>query len=87
MSIEPAIEEQIVEIVTKLIAGRTAAVAVASDNSLIEAGMNSIDMVNLLLQIEETFGIEVPSRAVNPKNFYSVKSVAGLVRDTLSKAA
>jgi len=79
-------ESAIAEIVGGLLP-TTAPVELAPDASLIGAGLRSIDMVNLLLQIEGHFNVTVPARAVNPANFHSVASIAKLIERIQAEAA
>lgn len=80
-------EALISEIVAGLLPEASPKVDVAREESLIGAGLSSIDMVNLLLQIESRFNVTVPSRAVTPTNFYSIASIAKIIEQITSKAA
>lgn len=82
-----SIEQRITGIAAALLGERLGARTISPSASLIEAGLNSLDMVNFLLQLEETFDITVQARAVNPTNFHSIRSVASLVEQLLTKAA
>lgn len=57
----------------------------AGDN-LREAGLTSLDMVNLMLAIEAEFDIEIPQSAMTPDNFDTVAAMDALVSVT-AKAA
>lgn len=57
----------------------------AADN-LREAGLTSLDMVNLMLAIEAEFDIEIPQSAMTPDNFDTVAAMDALVSVT-AKAA
>ena len=62
-----------------------AAIPGAGDN-LREAGLTSLDMVNLMLAIEAEFDIEIPQSAMTPDNFDTVVAIVALVSVT-QKAA
>jgi len=47
--------------------------------NLREAGLTSLDMVNLMLAIEAEFGIEIPQSAMTPDNFDTVAAIDNLV--------
>ena len=81
------IEQRITGIVAGLLGERIDARTLSPSQSLSEAGLNSLAMVNFLLQLEEAFDITVQARAVNPTNFHSIRSVASLVERMLTKAA
>lgn len=73
---------QIAEIVGAMLARRAGApfpLAVAADASLSDAGLTSLDMVNLMLAIEDTFGIEIPQRRMTPANFRTIAAIEQLV--------
>jgi acyl carrier protein len=50
----------------------------ASDN-LEAAGFSSLDFVNLMLTIEESFGVKIPSARMTPGNFRTIQDIAALV--------
>jgi acyl carrier protein len=50
----------------------------ASDN-LEAAGFSSLDFVNLMLTIEESFGVKIPSARMTPGNFRTIQHIAALV--------
>ena len=55
-------------------------------DNLREAGLTSLDMVNLMLAIEAEFDIEIPQSAMTPANFDTVAAIDALVMVT-AKAA
>jgi acyl carrier protein len=70
---------QIADIIGALLAKRGGATLVAVDQNLAEAGLTSLDMVNLMLAIEDEFEIEIPQRQMTPANFRSVAAIEALV--------
>ena len=46
---------------------------------LAEAGLTSLDMVNLMLAVECEFDIEIPQRDMTPENFRSIANIERLV--------
>jgi acyl carrier protein len=51
------------------------------DASLYQAGLTSHASVNLMLAIEEAFGIEFPERMLRRRTFESIASIAGAVSE------
>jgi acyl carrier protein len=51
----------------------------ASDN-LEAAGFSSLDFVNLMLTVEESFGVKIPSARMTPGNFRTIGDIEALVR-------
>ena len=46
---------------------------------LTEAGLTSLDMVNLMLAVEAEFDVEIPQRQMTPENFRSILAIERLV--------
>jgi acyl carrier protein len=70
---------QITAIVETLLAKRSGVTSVVPDQSLTEAGLTSLDMVNLMLSIEDEFAIEIPQRRMTPANFRTIAAIESLV--------
>lgn len=51
---------------------------------LADAGMASVDMVNLMLGVEARFDVTIPREDLTPENFRSVTSVEAMVARLLS---
>jgi acyl carrier protein len=51
------------------------------DASLYQAGLTSHASVNLMLALEESFGIEFPERLLRRRTFESISAIAGAVRE------
>ena len=45
------------------------------DLSLASLGVDSLDLIELVIQIEEKFGVEIPANQVNPKTFSTPASI------------
>jgi acyl carrier protein len=73
-------------IVEALLAKRGGVTSIAADQNLTVCGLTSLDMVNLMLAIEDEFGLEIPQRQMTPANFRSIAAIETLV-STLALAA
>ena len=73
------IEDKVAEIVTGLLPERAQSRPLTKDESLTSAGLSSLGMVNLLLEIEGSFNITEAARMVTPKSFRSVDSISRLI--------
>jgi acyl carrier protein len=58
-----------------------------SDASLYQAGLTSHASVNLMLALEESFGIEFPERLLRRRTFESIASIAGAVSELTGSPA
>jgi acyl carrier protein len=79
-------QDRIAEIVQALLAKRAGAPLQGPDQNLTDAGLTSLDMVNLMLTIEDAFEIEIPQRRMTPANFRTVSAIVNLV-STVALAA
>jgi len=73
-------------IVARMLAKRGAATDVAPDRNLREAGLTSLDMVNLMLAIEGDFDIFIPQEEMTPENFRSIDAIQALVSTLIPPA-
>ncbi len=53
--------------------------AAAPEQDLREAGLSSLDTVNLMLAVEGEFDLFLPQDAMTPENFRSAHAIAALV--------
>jgi acyl carrier protein len=52
----------------------------AASTNLEAAGFSSLDFVNLMLTVEESFGVKIPSARMTPGNFRTIQDIETLVR-------
>jgi acyl carrier protein len=78
--------ERITAIAVRMLVKRGVNTIPASRDNLRDAGLTSLDMVNLMLAIEAEFDIEVPQSAMTPENFDTIAAIESLVSVT-AKAA
>ena len=51
------------------------------EDALIDGGMlDSFDIVTLVAEIDDAFGIEIPAEALIPENFNSAKAIFALIQ-------
>ena len=74
-----ATHHKVAEIVQGLLAKRAVTGAPDLTRNLREAGLTSLDMVNLMLAIEVAFDIEIPGSMMKPENFRSIQAIDALV--------
>lgn len=54
---------------------------------LVDVGLTSMDMVNLMLAVESEFDFTIPQSEITPENFQSVETLTRLVNGQLATAA
>jgi acyl carrier protein len=60
--------------------------ALSEDSDLFSAGLDSMGIMQLMISIEESFGVRVPEHEVTRENFASAHQLAELVRRCASQA-
>ena len=75
-------KDRITAIACRMLLKRGVTTIPGSDENLREAGLTSLDMVNLMLAIEAEFDIEIPQSAMTPENFDTIGAIEGLVSVT-----
>jgi acyl carrier protein len=60
---------------------------VDADTRLVDIGLTSMDMVNLMLGVEAEFDFTIPQSEITPENFQSVKTLEAMVAGQLQAAA
>jgi acyl carrier protein len=53
--------------------------SVSPADDLRDAGLTSMDMVNLVLAVESEFDLMIPEASITPANFRSVAAISSLV--------
>jgi len=64
----------------------TDATALADDADLYAAGLTSHATVNLMIALEEHFGVEFPERMLKRRSFESISSIHAAVTELTGKA-
>jgi acyl carrier protein len=57
------------------------------DTRLVDVGLTSMDMVNLMLGVEAEFDFTIPQSEITPENFQSVKTLELMIAGQLQQAA
>ena len=78
--------DRIIAIACRMLAKRGVQTVPRGKDNLREAGLTSLDMVNLVLAVEAEFDIEIPQSAMTPENFDTVAAIESLVSVTLKAA-
>jgi len=79
-------KDRITAIASRMLLKRGVTTIPGSDENLRDAGLTSLDMVNLMLAIEAEFDIEMPQSAMTPDNFDTVAAMDALVSVTAKVA-
>ncbi len=71
--------ERIAALLRGPLAKRSIDPAVGYEDDLSERGLNSLDLVNLMLAVEAEFDLEIPELDMRPANFRSIARIEALV--------
>jgi acyl carrier protein len=81
------IRDRIVSLVRSILEQNAIASDIAPTAKLVDAGLTSMDMVNLMLGVEAEFDFTIPQDQITPENFQSVETLERLVTSQLRQAA
>jgi acyl carrier protein len=74
-----AVQDKVLALVTSILTQNGISSRVTPDVSLADAGLTSMEMVNLMLAVEAEFDLTLPQSDITPENFTSVETVARLI--------
>jgi acyl carrier protein len=66
-------------IVREMLAKRDVVRAPAVNEDLRDAGLTSLDMVELVLAVESAFDLQIPESLITPANFQSIAAIGTVV--------
>jgi acyl carrier protein len=72
-------EQRLKGLVEGILAKNSAAGSVSPEHPLVDVGLTSVDMVNLMLAVEAEFGLTIPPGDITPENFRSIATIGALV--------
>jgi acyl carrier protein len=81
------IQNRVMALVKAILEQNAITATVDADTRLVDVGLTSMDMVNLMLGVEAEFDFTIPQAEITPENFQSVKSLEAMVTGQLRAAA
>jgi acyl carrier protein len=85
-SVDADIRNRIVILVKGILDRKATAAEVTTDAHLVDIGLTSMDMVDLMLGVEAEFDFTIPQDKITPENFQSVATLERLVAGELRAA-
>ena len=73
------IQNRIIALVQSILEHNAITAEVDAESRLVDIGLNSVDMVKLMLALEAEFDFTIPQSQITPENFQSVTSLEQLV--------
>jgi acyl carrier protein len=80
------VENRLLALVKSILDQNAIAAQLAPATLLVDVGLTSMDMVNLMLAVEAEFDFTIPQEEITPDNFQSVETLKALVVRQLAPA-
>jgi acyl carrier protein len=81
------VQTRLLSLVKTILQQNAMTAEVRSDSLLVDVGLTSMDMVNLMLGVEAEFDFTIPQDDITPENFQSIKTLERMVLAQLQSAA
>ena len=81
------VQTRLLALVKSILAQNAIAADLDQATLLVDVGLTSMDMVNLMLGVEAEFDFTIPQDDITPENFQSVETLNRLVIGQLASAA
>jgi acyl carrier protein len=73
------VQSRILVLVKAILEQNSIASEVNSDSRLVDVGLTSMDMVNLMLGVEAEFDFTIPQAEITPENFQSIGTLERMI--------
>jgi acyl carrier protein len=81
------VQGRILALVRAILEQNSIAAEVDPESRLVDVGLTSMDMVNLMLGVEAEFDFTIPQSEITPENFQSVKTLELMIVGQLQPEA
>lgn len=81
------VRNRVMTLVRAILEQNAMIVQVDPDTRLVDVGLTSMDMVNLMLGVEAEFDFTIPQSEITPENFLSVRTLELMIAGQLQAAA
>jgi len=81
------LRNRVIKLVKGILAQNSLPTDVTPSAKLVDAGLTSMDMVNLMLGVEAEFDFTIPQSEITPENFQSVETLERMVATQLRLTA
>jgi acyl carrier protein len=80
------VQGRIFALVNAILKQNSITVEVNPESRLVDVGLTSMDMVNLMLGVEAEFDMTIPQSEITPDNFQSIKTLELMIVNQLKPA-
>ena len=81
------VRDRVITLVKGILEQNSLTADITPQARLVDAGLTSMDMVNLMLGVEAEFDFTIPQVEITPENFQSVETLERMVATQLRSAA
>ena len=82
-----SVQNRVLSVVRTILRENAITVDVDPEALLVDIGLNSMDMVALMLKVEAEFDLTIPQPEIKPENFQSVKTLELMILNQLGPGA
>jgi acyl carrier protein len=80
------VQHRILGLVKNILRQNAITAEVDAESLLVDVGLTSMDMVNLMLGVEAEFDFTIPQSEITPENFLSIGTLQAMVMKQLQAA-
>jgi acyl carrier protein len=73
------IQNRVIALVRSILVQNAITADVSAESLLVDIGLTSMDMVNLMLSVEAEFDFTIPQADITPENFQSVRTLQRMI--------
>jgi acyl carrier protein len=73
------VQDRILALVNSILRQNAITADVQAESRLVDVGLTSMDMVNLMLSVEAEFDFTIPQDQITPENFQSVQTLQAMI--------
>ena len=84
LALKAEVQSRVLALVETILEQNSIAIKVHPETRLADAGLTSMDMVNLMLGVEAEFDVTIPQSEITPENFCSINALERMLIHQLS---
>jgi acyl carrier protein len=85
-ALDTELRNRIIKLVKGILEQNSLSADITPQAKLVDVGLTSMDMVNLMLGVEAEFDFTIPQSEITPENFQSVETLERMVASQLQPA-
>jgi acyl carrier protein len=79
------VQNRVLALVKAILEQNAMAAEIDPESRLVDVGLTSMDMVNLMLGVEAEFDFTIPQSEITPENFQSVETLQQMIANQLQR--